>query len=74
MGLCRIFEKIKNNTGCYAILFCTDLDLSGNKIYLYYKSRFQIEFLYRDAKQFTSLTHCHARSENKLHFHFNTSF
>jgi hypothetical protein len=35
--------------------------------------RFQIEFLYRDAKQFTGLNDCEARSENKLDFHFNTS-
>ena len=42
-------------------------------IYQYYKGRFQIEFLYRDAKQFCGLTHCQARSENKLYFHFNAS-
>mgnify|MGYP003439838048 CR=1 FL=1 len=36
----------------------------------YYKSRFQIEFFYRDAKQDTGLNHCQARSENKLNFHF----
>ena len=29
--------------------------------------------LYRDAKQFTGLTTCQARSENKLDFHFNTA-
>ena len=39
----------------------------------YYKCRFQIEFLYRDAKQYTGLNDCQARSENKLHFHFNTA-
>nr|MDU9043993.1 hypothetical protein [Candidatus Electrothrix aestuarii] len=27
----------------------------------------------RDAKQYTGLTHCQARSENKLYFHFNSS-
>ena len=32
------------------------------------KRRFQIEFLYRDVKQFIGLTHCQARSENKLYF------
>jgi hypothetical protein len=63
----------KKYTGSYAVLFSTDLDLNGDKIYLYYKSRFQIEFLYRDAKQFTGLTHSQARSENKMHFHFNAS-
>ncbi len=56
-----------------AFFFSTDLDLSAKDIYRFYKSRFQIEFLFRDAKQFTGLTHCQARSENKIHFHVNTS-
>lgn len=60
-------------TGQYAVLFSTDLNLKGELIYLYYKSRFQIEFLYRDAKQYCGLNHCQGRSENKLHFHFNAS-
>jgi acyl-CoA thioesterase len=38
-----------------------------------YRSRFQIEFLYRDGKQFTGLTDSQARDENKLNFHFNAS-
>jgi hypothetical protein len=29
--------------------------------------------LFRDAKQYTGLNHCQARSENKLDFHFNAS-
>jgi hypothetical protein len=32
-----------------------------------------IELLFRDAKQFTGLTHCQARSEDKLDYHFNAS-
>lgn len=40
---------------------------------MYYKGRFQIEFLYRDAKQYCGLTECQGRSENKLYFHFNVS-
>ena len=40
---------------------------------LFYQSRFQIEFLYRDSKQFTGLCDSQARSINKLHFHFNAS-
>ena len=38
-----------------------------------YRMRFQIEFLYRDAKQFTGLNNCEARSKNKLNFHWNMS-
>lgn len=57
----------------YVLLFSTDLDLDGLLIYQYYTARFQIEFLFRDAKQYTGLTHCQARSAQKLSFHFNTS-
>lgn len=55
------------------IYFSTHLELSGEKIFRYYCSRFQIEFLYRDAKQHCGLTNCQARSENKLYFHFNAA-
>jgi len=55
------------------LYFSTDLEQEGEKIVRYYRSRFQIEFLYRDAKQFTGLTTCQARSENKLDFHFNAT-
>jgi len=55
------------------LYFSTDLQQVGKQIVRYYRSRFQIEFLYRDAKQHTGLTHCQARSENKLDFHFNAS-
>ncbi|MDP4291928.1 MAG: transposase [Bacteroidota bacterium] len=53
--------------------FSTDLPQEGKQIVRYYRSRFQIEFQYRDAKQHTGLTHCQAKSENKLDFHFNAS-
>ena len=67
------FWKDDAYTGQYAVLFSSDLNLGAYLIYLYYKSRFQIEFLYRDAKQHAGLNHCQGRSENKLHFHFNAS-
>ncbi len=67
-----------------ALLFSTDINLSALKIYSYYKSRFQIEFLFRDVsrrkfffkklsprKQFLGLNHCQARCKEALHFHFN---
>jgi len=55
------------------IYFSTDLNLSADKIFRYYCSRFQIEFLYRDAKQHCGLTNCQVRSQNKLNFHFNAT-
>lgn len=60
-------------TNRYAVYFSTDLELSAKNIYQYYKARFQIEFLFRDAKQHVGLTHCQARSENKIYFHTNTA-
>jgi hypothetical protein len=55
------------------LYFSTDLKMEGIKIVSYYRSRFQIEFLYRDAKQHCGLEDCQARSENKLNFHFNAA-
>ncbi len=57
----------------YAILFSTDKDLSAKTIVRYYKARFQIEFIFRDAKQFTGLCDCQARDQKRLAFHFNAS-
>lgn len=57
----------------HKLYFCTDLDLQPKLVLKYYRTRFQIEFTFRDAKQHTGLNHCQARSESKLHFHFNTS-
>jgi hypothetical protein len=62
----------KNKPG-YALLFSTDTDLAAECIYRYYKARFQIEFIFRDAKQFTGLGHCQARGQASLDFHFNAS-
>ena len=56
-----------------AVLFSTDVDLDALTIYRYDKARFQIEFLFRDAKQFTGLTDCQARSQAKRNLHFNAS-
>ena len=57
----------------YILLFSTDLTLTGVKIVDLYRLRFQIEFLFRDAKQFIGLTDCQARDEKALSFQFNTS-
>ncbi len=57
----------------YALLFSTDTELDAETIYRYYKARFQIEFLFRDAKQFTGLNDCQARCQESLDFHFNAS-
>ena len=55
------------------IFYYSNFCKHSKKIVQYYRSRFQIEFLYRDAKQHCGLTNCQARSENKLNFHFNAA-
>ncbi|AUS99267.1 IS4 family transposase [Nostoc sp. CENA543] len=47
--------NLKTNTSSHVILFSSDLDLKADKIIDYYKLRFQIEFNFRDAKQFWGL-------------------
>ena len=54
------------------MFFTTDIDMDAYDVIRHYRSRYQIEYLYRDSKQFTGLEHCQARDEQKLHFHFNT--
>ena len=56
-----------------ALLFSTDLAQSAKDIVRLYKSRFQIEFLFRDAKQFLGLNDCQARCSESLDFHFNAT-
>lgn len=56
------------------ILFTTDLELGAREILRLYRSRFQIEFLFRDAKQSTGLETCQARDRQALSFHWNSSF
>jgi putative transposase len=47
--------NLKTNARSHVILFSSDLNLSYEKIIDYYKLRFQIEFNFRDAKQFWGL-------------------
>lgn len=57
----------------HKIYFSNDLQMEASEIIKYYPSRSQIEFLYRDGRQHTALERSQARSENKLHFHFNAA-
>lgn len=60
-------------SGGHKIYFSTDLSMSAKDIIEYYRTRFQIEFCFRDSKQFSGLNHCQARDLRKLDFAFNAS-
>lgn len=69
-----LFDDSNKDKIYRSLLFSTDLNLSALDICTFYKSRYQIEFVFRDAKQFTGLTDSQARSKEKLDWHFNASF
>ena len=55
------------------VFFSTDTTMSARDIFDIYRTRFQLEFVFRDAKQFTGLTHCQAKNKEALSFTFNAS-
>ena len=55
------------------LYFSTDTDMSAKNVVEFYRTRFQIEFCYRDGKQFSGLCDCQARDFAKLDFAFNSS-
>ena len=65
--LVRIVYLQDRQTSRYDIFLCTDILIDPALIVKYYRLRFQIEFLIRDAKQRCGLEECQARSENKLY-------
>jgi hypothetical protein len=68
-----IVNTQKSGQTGYALLFSTDPDLDARKIVQYYKARFQIEFIFRDAKQFMGLCDAQTRDQKRLDFHFNAA-
>ena len=59
--------------GKHILYFSTDTNMSAKNVVEYYRTRFQIEFCYRDGKQFAGLCDCQARDFAKLDFAFNAS-
>lgn len=57
----------------HAILATTNLDCTAADVLRFYQARFQLEFLFRDGKQFAGLTECQTRNAAALDFHFNAA-
>ncbi len=72
--LAYLLNRTHPNKPRFVVLFSTDVEQDPLDIYRLYTLRFQVEFLFRDAKQFTGLVDCQARNVLKLEFHFNASF
>ena len=66
-------EFIVKGKTTYRLLFSTNINQPPVDVIDIYHTRFQMEFGFRDAKQFAGLENSQARSTNKLDFHFNTA-
>ncbi|MBC7571409.1 MAG: transposase [Spirosoma sp.] len=71
--LLRVVLVLDTRRQQYVLLASTDEQQAASQIAHYYHLRFQIELLFRDAKQFTGLTQCQARSDEKLDYHLNAT-
>lgn len=69
----KVIKLQNHHSGAVALLFSTDLKLQWHKIEQYYHLRFQIEFLFRDARQYTGLDSCQSVKQKSLHTHVNAS-
>lgn len=58
----------------HALLATTDLNCTAADVLRLYQARFQLEFLFRDSKQFAGLTEGQMRNAAALDFHFNAAF
>ena len=67
------FDDSDKKTQTRKVFFSTDCSMSAKDVIDIYRSRFQIEFLFRDAKQFTGLCHCQSRNTEAMDFAFNLS-
>ena len=67
------FDDSDKKTQTRKVFFSTDCSMSAKDVIDIYRSRFQIEVLFRDAKQFTGLCHCQSRNTEAMDFAFNLS-
>lgn len=58
-------------SGKYQLLASSDPEQDPRQVVTYYQSRFHLEFVFRDAKQFAGLEHAQTRQKDSLHNHFN---
>lgn len=58
----------------HVVLCSTDTTMPAESIRALYSARFQLEFVFRDAKQFAGLTTCQLYSRQGLENHWNASF
>ncbi|MBX8464215.1 transposase [Deinococcus sp. RIT780] len=70
-----VIERLdrKGQVKAHVVLCSTDTTMPAQEIRALYSARFQLEFVFRDAKQFAGLTTCQLRSTTGLENHWNAA-
>lgn len=68
-----VWYPMDGRTDKWQLYFSTDDSMDGREVLDYYRTRFLLEFCFRDGKQHTGITNCQSTDFRKLDFHFNAS-
>ena len=68
-----VWYPMDGRTDKWQLYFSTDDSMDGREVLDYYRTRFQLEFCFRDGKQHAGITNCQLTDFRKLNFHFNAS-
>ena len=68
-----VWCPMDRRTDKWQLYFSTDDSMNGREVLDYYRTRFQLEFCFRDGKQHAGITNCQSIDFRKLDFHFNAS-
>ena len=63
----------EGSTDKWQLYFSTDRTQSAVDVLEYYRTRFQLEFCFRDSKQYAGISNCQSTDFRKMAFHFNAS-
>ena len=68
-----VWYPMDGRTDKWQLYFSTDETQNAQDVLDFYRTRFQLEFCFRDAKQYAGITNCQSTDFRKLAFHFNAS-
>ena len=69
-----VWYPIDGRTDKWQLYFSIDDSMDGREVLDYYRTRYQLEFCFRDSKQHAGITSCQSTNFRKLAFHFNALF
>lgn len=67
----RLVVLVNERDSTYLVLCSSDGDQPAEEVVRFYRLRYQLEFIIRDAKQHVGLRRCQSRDQHRLDFHLN---